>query len=231
MLRALRSISVGVVLLALAIPVGAAAGGAPAEAFGQPGREVVPSAAGSTGLTGAWLDDFFKLDERAWALSADYFATTEGHRNDIDVELLEAARVWRFAGGLELQARGGLFHANGSRSSRDVFLDGIASGDSSVTGITGGGVIRFYVLTLGPARVFADGSAQVLYTPGDVFPAGGTGVNGLLRAGAGLSYDVSPNLTVEAAYHLAHVSNGSGLTARNPIWNGQGVGLGLRYRF
>jgi hypothetical protein len=44
-------------------------------------------------------------------------------------------------------------------------------------------------------------------------------------------YDVAPRFTIEAGYHLAHVSNGLGLVPQNPMWNGQGGFLSLRRRF
>jgi len=181
-----------------------------------------------------WLGGFFRLDQRAVALDAEYYGTSQGQRNNIRVQVVEGIRSWSSARGLELQMRGGLFHSEGARNASDIEMSNLTSGDSRATGVIGGGAVRLYPLKLGAARLFAEGSVQILYTSfgsNSVFPAGGTGVNGFLRAGAGVAFDVSPRLTVEAAYHLAHVSNGSGLTPQNPMWNGSGGGLAIRRRF
>lgn len=181
-----------------------------------------------------WLSGFFRLDQRSRTLDVEYYGTRESQRNNIRVQVLEGIRSWSSTRGLELQMRGGLFHSEGARNASDIEMSNLASGDSRASGVIGGGALRLYPLNLGAARLFAEGSVQILYTSfgsNSVFPAGGTGVNGFLRAGAGLAFDVSPRLTLEAAYHLAHVSNGSGLTPQNPMWNGSGGGLAIRRRF
>ncbi len=181
-----------------------------------------------------WLSGLFRLDQRARALDAEYYGTSQSERNNIRVQVVEGVRSWGSARGLELQMRGGLFHSEGARNASNIEKSNLASGDSRATGVIGGGAVRLYPLNLGAARLFAEGSVQILYTSfgsNSVFPAGGTGVNGFLRAGAGVAFDVSPRLTLEAAYHLAHVSNGSGLTPQNPMWNGSGGGLAIRRRF
>ncbi len=180
---------------------------------------------------GSWAGDFFTVNENAWSLNAEYFTTSENSRNNIDAGILEIIRSWRFKHRLELQGRGGVFQSSGSRSQTAVVNNGLASGDSTVTAIIGGGAVRFYLLDLGPTHLFAEGIAQILYAPNQEFPAGGTGLNGFLRGGGGLSCDLSKQYTIEAVFHVANVSNGSGNVPQNPVWNGQGGGLSIRRRF
>lgn len=173
-----------------------------------------------------WIDRLFTVDERAWIFSTGYFASTQIHR-DINLKVLEVARAWRFSSALELRAEGGLVRADGTRDDAPI---GISS-DSTATGVSGGLGARFTVVDIGPAHLFAEGSAHILWTPSQPFPAGGTGVNWFLRGGGGLSYDLAPRLAIEVGYHRAHVSNSSGLAPQNPQWNGQGGFLSLQRRF
>ena len=187
-----------------------------------------PDGGGSTGRSKAaeWIDRFFTVAERAWSFSAGYYAPTQSHR-DINLKTFELARAWCFSSPLELRAEGGLFRADGTR---DDAPSGISPA-STATGVSGGLGGRLVVINLGPAHLFAEGSAHILWTPSQPFPAGGTGVNWFLRGGGGLSYDVAPRFAIELGYHRAHVSNSSGGSVpQNPQWNGQGGFLSLRYR-
>ncbi|HEV2112092.1 MAG TPA: hypothetical protein VGT99_12115 [Gammaproteobacteria bacterium] len=180
-----------------------------------------------------WVRQFITLDEEARIYSLDYFTPTQQDR-DIRVESLDVAHAWRSVNGLELQARLGLFHADGSR--QDVPLTGPPN--STLFGVSGGGVLRLYPVEFWwqypRAHFFLQYAEQILYTgrtEGSQFPAGGTGVNGFARWGWGFSYDFTPGLSVEALYLHGHVSNGSGVVPQNPMWNGHGAGVALRYRF
>jgi hypothetical protein len=167
-------------------------------------------------------------DERqlAWEIRTGYFVSIVSDRH-IDVAILEAARDWRYWGGLELQVRGGIFHSTGIRTDAPL---GVAP-DSTATGVSAGGGIRYYPLDLHRVHLFLDASVQILVTPGQQFPAGGSGLNGFLRGGAGVSYDFSRRFTLEAIYQVAHVSNASGGGPQNPGWSGQGGCLSVRLGF
>ena len=187
-----------------------------------------PDGVGLTGRseTAEWIDRFFTVNERAWTFSTGYYAPTQRFR-DINLKTFELARAWRFSSALELRAEGGLFRADGTRNDAPSGI----SPDSTATGMSGGLGVRLVAIDLGPAHLFAEGSAHILWTPSQPFPAGGTGVNWFLRGGGGLSYDLAPRLAIEVGYHRAHVSNSSGLAPQNPQWNGQGGFLSLQRRF
>jgi hypothetical protein len=146
----------------------------------------------------------------------------------MELVTLEAARAWRFASGLEAQLRVGLAHTQGDRL--DPPANG-ASRESTTTGTTGGLDLRFYVLDSRQIDVFVAASAQYYWSPRQQFPAGGSGINGLFRAGIGMSYELSRDTTIEVIYrHFAHASNG-GKPPENPTWEGEGGGVALRRRF
>jgi hypothetical protein len=171
-------------------------------------------------------DTFFTLAEDAWEVGVEYFVPIQSYR-PIDVAILQLARAWRFSGGLELQVGGGIFQSFGNRTD----LPAGASTDSTVTGGSAGGGIRYQLVRLAPVALFVDGSLQILLTPKEPFPAGGSGLNGFLRGGLGLSCDLTSRFALEIVYHVAHVSNASGEEPQNPGWTGQGGGVMIRYRF
>jgi hypothetical protein len=167
------------------------------------------------------------LPVSASALGAAYYTPTQDHR-EIDVTALDFTRSWRVVNAFELQRRLTLFHASGKRSDVPFGVDP----DSTATGVAFGFGGRLYPLYLpaSPAKVFVEASAQVLYTPTkEEFPPGGTGLNGFLRAGGGVLFQIRPRLAIEASYQwYSHVSNASGLSPQNPMWNGHGGTLTLR---
>jgi hypothetical protein len=170
-------------------------------------------------------DTFFSPAEDAWEVGAEYLVPIQSYR-PIDIMILQMARAWRFSGGLELQVGGGIFQSFGNRTD---LPPGVPS-DSTVTGVSGGGGIRYQLVRLAQVALFVDGSIQVLLTPRQPFPAGGSGLNGFLRGGLGLSSDLTSRFALEIVYHVAHVSNASGEAPQNPGWTGHGGGVMVRYR-
>jgi hypothetical protein len=170
------------------------------------------------------LARMFPLTETADWLSAAYYATSQSYY-DISFEAVDLGRAWRLGSMLELQGRLGAFHSQGERLDAPY----LPSQDSTTTGVTFGGGARLYVLQLRQARLFIEGSVEILYTPGgQQFPVGGTGVNAFLRTGGGLQYQLTRRLALEAHLEYAHLSNGAGSVEQNPMWNGHGGGLTLR---
>jgi opacity protein-like surface antigen len=166
----------------------------------------------------------FPLTGTADWLSASYYVTSQSYY-DIEIETLDVGRAWRLGSMLEVQGRLGAFHSEGQR------LDApwLTSENSRTSGVTFGGGVRVYPLQRRNVRMFIEGAAEILYTPGsEQFPAGGTGINAFLRAGGGVQYQITPRLALEAHYEYAHVSNGAGSVEQNPMWNGRGGGLTLR---
>lgn len=174
-----------------------------------------------------WLSRQLGSPEKAVVVEASDMAPTQAHR-DINVSTLEIARAWRYQEFLELQAGAGLFHAEGSVGDAAPGINP----DSTATGVSFGGTVRLYPVNWGALHVFAAGTIHMLWIPfiDSHFPAGGTGVNGFLRVDGGVSVDLNPRYTLEAGYRFGHVSNGSGLTPQNPMWNGQGGFLAVRWR-
>ena len=173
------------------------------------------------------LARLLNLSASGSALGGAYYTPTQEHR-EIDVIALDFMRSWRVVDAFELQRRLTLFHASGRRTDVPYGVDP----DSTATGVAFGVGGRFYPLHFlaSPAKVFVEASAQVLYTPTkEEFPPGGTGLNGFLRVGGGLLFQIRPRLAIEASYQwYSHVSNASGLSPQNPMWNGHGGTLTLR---
>lgn len=172
-----------------------------------------------------WLTRQFAVDEQGWLFNFSYYYPTHLNR-PMDFYSLEAARTWKLALGLELQLRGGMGHTAGSRA--DDPADG-ESRDSTTTGITGGVGFRYHFLDIDRVHAFGDALLEFYWAQGQPFPSGGTAIDGFLRAGGGIGYDISPRYAIEATWHYAHISNG-GKPPQNPTWEGQGYGIALRYR-
>jgi hypothetical protein len=169
------------------------------------------------GLIARW----FPLTQTANWLSVSYYTSAQDY-NAVNVEALDLARVWRLGNMLELQGRLGAFHSQGTRLDLD-------DSNSTTSGATFGIGSRLYPLAVRGIRIFIEGSAEILYTPGgSEFPPGGTGINAFLRAGGGVQYQITTRLALEAHYEYAHVSNGGGDVPQNPMWNGRGGGVSIR---
>ena len=170
------------------------------------------------------LARMFPLTQTADWVSVSYYVTSQSY-NDIEVEALDVGRAWRLGSRLEVQGRLGLFHSEGERFDAPWLTDE----NSRTSGITFGGDARLYALQGRTLRLFVEGAAEIVYTPGsEQIPAGGTGINAFLRLGGGLQYQITPHLALEAHYEYAHVSNGAGSVEQNPMWNGRGGGLTVR---
>jgi hypothetical protein len=167
---------------------------------------------------------WFPLTQTANWLSGSYYTSAQDY-DEIKVEALDLARAWQLGNTLELQGRLGAFHAQGTRLDASYLDDP----NSTTSGATLGIGSRLYPLAVRRMRIFIEGSAEILYTPGGrQFPAGGTGINAFLRAGGGVQYQITKRLALEAHYEYAHVSNGGGTVPQNPMWNGRGGGLSIR---
>ncbi len=178
------------------------------------------------------LSRLLDLQDAGRSVGVSYYTPTQNHR-DIDVTAVEFSRGWSLLRAFEVQRRLGVFHAEGTRTDAPFGVDP----DSTATGVCAGIAARFYPLDLlrvGRLRPFVEGSAQFLYTPGtrNGFPSGGSGVNGFERAGAGVLLQIGPHFALEATYQwYSHVSNGTGLSPQNPMWNGHGGALAVRRDF
>jgi hypothetical protein len=172
------------------------------------------------GLIARW----FPLTQTANWLNVSYYTSAEAY-NEVNVEALDLARAWRLGNTLELQGRLGAFHAHGTRLDAPDLHDP----NSTTSGATFGIGSRLYPLAFRRVRIFIEGSAEILYTPGgSEFPAGGTGLNAFLRAGGGVQYPITRQIALEAHFEYAHVSNGGGSVPQNPMWNGRGGGVSIR---
>ncbi len=145
---------------------------------------------------------------------------------DVAITVVEAQRAWSVYGPFEIRAGGGLAYASGTTSEP---FSGVPPQEVSTTALTAGAELRLNLLERENLRLFVDGSANVLWSPGDPFPPGGTGVNGFLRYGVGANYRVQSGLSIEGGYHRAHISNGAGVVEHNPAWNGHGGFIAVRF--
>lgn len=172
---------------------------------------------------------FFSVDETSWVIRSEYNAPRgefERAFRDIGLATLEIQRAWTLHGPLELRAGGGVTYAKGS-TSEPFSIEPARSVD--VLGFNGGVEARLDVIRPDRFRLFVDGSVNLLWTHGTQLPPGGTGVNGYLRAGPGAMVRLNDRVAIEAGYHLSHVSNGAGIVAHNPAYNGHGGYLSIRF--
>lgn len=74
---------------------------------------------------------------------------------------------------------------------------------------------------LGLVRLNLDASGSLmLYDRG--FPSGGSHYNGMVQAGPSLSLDLAKGRNLSAGVRWTHISNGQGLGAHNPSFDGRG---------
>lgn len=191
----------------------------------------MPALAAGLAASPARADEgFFSVKDRAWAMRFDYSgprASFDEEFRDIGLSTLEVQRAWTFHGPFELRAGGGLTYAKGSTSEP---LAATPRNNVDVLGLNAGVEARIDVARLKDVRLFVDGSVNMLWTHGKQFPPGGSGANGYVRAGPGVMVRLNDKLALEGGYHLSHVSNGAGLVAHNPAFNGKGPFLALRIR-
>lgn len=160
-----------------------------------------------------------------WRLRAELYGSRDPDR-PIDAGVIMGERILPLAPGFDLALGAGVLVAQGDRADT-----GQPPVNSDATGFVAGGTLRLAPVSLGPVRPFVEGSARVLYTFGDPFPAGGTSVNGFVGWGGGVMVAASQDLSLEAGYRRVHISNGGGLVGYNPAWNGEGGFVGASYRF
>jgi hypothetical protein len=74
----------------------------------------------------------------------------------------------------------------------------------------------------GRATLALDASGSLMFYD-RAFPSGGTRVNGMLQAGPSVSWDLSRGGNVTLGARWLHISNGQGLGAHNPAYDGRGL--------
>lgn len=173
----------------------------------------------------------FAVESRGLTVGLSHFGPRDEFGDsfrDIDITTLDMAIGWRLVSGIEVRAIASAVVARGERAEP---FDPAPPRDSDAEGIALGGGLRYHLELTETVDLFAEGAIQFMWTAGTPFPAGGTGVNGLTRWGGGVAVDITPRLTVEAAYLRTHVSNGGGMVDWNPAWNGHGLSVGVRMSF
>lgn len=86
---------------------------------------------------------------------------------------------------------------------------------------------RLDLLRAGAWTLRAEASAAVLLYDRR-FPAGGDYYNGMFQFGPGLGWRLPGGGEVDLGWRWMHVSNGQGLTPRNPSYEARGLSLRLR---
>jgi hypothetical protein len=171
---------------------------------------------------------FFSVDETSWVMRVEHAGPRDDFGRDfrdIGLTSLEVLRAWTLHGPLELRAGGGVTYANGS-TGEPFSIDPARPVD--ILGFNAGVEARIDIVRHDRFRLFVDGSLNLLWTHGKLFPPGGTGVNGYMRAGPGAMVKLTDRVALEAGYHLTHVSNGAGLVPHNPAFDGHGAYLSIR---
>lgn len=159
-----------------------------------------------------------------WTVTGGYLMPTQDDR-DIEMSTLEVSRAWPMTDHFSLSLGGGVLHTVGDRGDPPLGVDS----DSTTTGMLFGGAAHYRVPLTDRLSLVGDASLHMTWLPDQAFPAGGTGVNALLRGAGGISYAVGTKTSIEAGYQRAHLSNASGVSPQNPMWNGQGAFLRIRY--
>lgn len=106
--------------------------------------------------------------------------------------------------------------------------DASGSGAADTHGASASTLLRWHAFEGRGWSAFMELGVGLLATD-DSFPAGGTRWNGLRQAGVGLELELTSQLRLAAGVRQQHVSNGKGLVADNPAWDGQGAYLGLHF--
>jgi len=168
------------------------------------------------------------VTRESWIFETSYLTPRGDFQDairDLEAISVTAMRSWEFASGIEAQLGGGLFSANGSTT--ELFSPDPPR-ESDATGLRAGGRVRYNFPEVGAVRPFVDAYAGVLWTPGQPFPAGGSGVNGVYEWGGGIETSLSDTWSVAAGWRNNHISNGGGLVAHNPAWDSEGAFVSVR---
>ena len=89
-------------------------------------------------------------------------------------------------------------------------------------------LLRWDAFDIGRWRGFLEFGLGLMLSDRE-FPTGGTSLNGTRHVGAGLAYRVDEDLQVLLSVRQQHVSNGRGLVADNPSWDGLGAFVGFSW--
>jgi len=97
------------------------------------------------------------------------------------------------------------------------------------TGAIGAGLglrIDLRLIVVGGLHIDLSGSGYlVLYN--ERFPAGGDYYNFMWRGGPAIGYQLRDEASIAIGYQRSHVSNGQGMTRRNPSYDAHGIFLRL----
>ena len=98
--------------------------------------------------------------------------------------------------------------------------------NNSAFGIGPGILLSFEIIRLNKISLHINGSGNfILYS--ERLPAGGEYYNFLWRGGPMIEYDVGKAKSIGISYQRSHVSNGKGLSTKNPSYDAHGIALRL----
>lgn len=166
---------------------------------------------------------------RSWTLYADTLASSNRTDRDIDALSLTLSTPLRQTGPFTLGVQAGLLSATGKSSENG----GITYVDANAFAVFGGGFARLSpanptamiqpFMELGIAAMITDRSfpddPSLTMFDGRLY--------GKFDARLGVDVTLSETLTLEAAFALNHISNGSGLGPQNINFDGAGFSLGV----
>lgn len=94
--------------------------------------------------------------------------------------------------------------------------------DSPAWGLGPTASANLRLLSFGATRIGFDASGSLMLYD-RAFPAGGSRYNGMLQAGPSLSVDLDHRRSLTTGVRWTHISNGQGLGAHNPSFDGRGL--------
>ncbi len=145
-----------------------------------------------------------KLTNASW-----FFAKTAVIEERLEIRL----------GGTVTRARGSITQLQGSLEDATLRSEVL---ESSAWGLGPTASANLRLVNIGASRIGLDASGSLmLYERG--FPSGGSWYNGMLQAGPSLGLDLSRGRSLTAGVRWTHISNGQGLGAHNPSFDGRGV--------
>jgi hypothetical protein len=181
-----------------------------------------PDSAGTGALQPALLLGWEAGVEAFAPSNEDRTISTINLNTALGLILIRDLRLYLYGGITATRAWGHIIQARDSTG--DTTLE------SSATGAGGYFELRWEPFAFGPVAFRLNASPGIiLYSTH--FPAGGDIYNFMLRVGPDVVVRVGEKTYVALGYRWMHVSNGQGLGAFNPSYEGQGAGIALGWRF
>lgn len=154
--------------------------------------------------------------EYLWPISGDRQIQTASIDFLVGKEFCQKTHISLYAGATLTRAWGHILQFN------EFFQD--VRYDNSAYGIGPNFLMRWAPIRLKRLSLSLDTSGGIIIYSED-FPAGGDFYNFMWRIGPSLLYQITSSSTLVLGYKWMHVSNGQGMTDKNPSYEGRGLSL------